>query len=90
MKSILVIETPESCEECPLKRYSNLQLVCTPMNRDVEDVECPLRPLPYRLDANDWHRVFSGLFSEREAKGYGWNACLDEILGGNEDASEDV
>lgn len=41
----------------------------------------PLRPLPRKLDANDWHRMFGGLFSEREAKGYGWNACLDAITG---------
>ena len=42
------------------------------------------KPLPSKLDENDWHRMFSGLFSEREAKGYGWNACLDEIVGGTE------
>jgi len=76
-KSILVIDTPESCEECPLKRYSNLQLVCTPMNRDAEDVECPLRALPERKaktltqceSAGEWLRYC------------GYDECLDEIMG---------
>lgn len=40
---------------------------------------CPLKPMPRKLDANDWHRMFGGTYKEREAKGYGWNACLEEI-----------
>lgn len=40
---------------------------------------CPLKPMPNKLDANDWHRMFGGTYKEREAKGYGWNACLEEI-----------
>lgn len=78
MKSILVIDTPESCEECRLRRYSNLQLVCTPMNRDVEDVECPLKPMPQKKS----HKKFSWNAEEIETTNDyedGWNACLEEL-----------
>lgn len=42
---------------------------------------CPLKPLPRKLDTSGWYKKFSGKVTEREAKGYGYNACLDEILG---------
>ena len=57
----------------------------TVMNKkEMVNGRTELRPLPPKLDANDWHRMFSGLFSEREAKGYGWNVCLDVITGETE------
>jgi ABC-type lipoprotein release transport system permease subunit len=75
MKAILVVDIGNddinSYEVCIFK-----------INRDTEiewEKEAKLKPLPQKLDANDWHRMFGGLFSEREAKGYGWNACLEEI-----------
>ena len=52
--------------------------------KEMVNGRAELRPLPPKLDANDWHRMFSGLFSEREAKGYGWNVCLDAITGETE------
>lgn len=84
MRAILLIdEMPENCDECPLQRWGIDGWNCTPKNKTIDDDDkpewCPLKPLPQKLDANDWHRMFSGLFSEREAKGYGWNACLKEI-----------
>lgn len=83
-KSLLLIDTPESCEECPLKRYSNLQLVCTPMNRDVEDVECPLKPLPKKKIVLE-HRI--GGYTVNGVKmteAHGWNECIDAIAGETE------
>lgn len=46
---------------------------------------CPLKPMLQKLDANDYHRMFSGTYKERETKGYGYNACIDDILGAWED-----
>lgn len=86
MKAILVIDMPNKCEECPLhyrKRQEIYRCEMTHKNIRLNSKPswCPLKPLPPKLDANDWHRMFSGLFSEREAKGHGWNACLKEITG---------
>ena len=78
MKKMLVIEGPESCETCPLRSYSNLMLVCTPMREAASDVECPLRPLPSfkAVDLNDTRDVV--MFC------HGWNTCLAEITGETE------
>lgn len=76
MKAILVIDMPKSCADCELADFGK----CWGTSSYIP-VTCPLKPLPPKLDANDWHRMFSGLFSEREAKGHGWNACLKEITG---------
>ena len=43
-----------------------------------------VKPLPQKLDENDWHRMFSGEYAIREAKGYGYNVCLKEITGETE------
>ena len=86
-KSILVIDTPKCCRECPVcasyaeSAFSPREYWCSPMdNRDAEPEGkpdwCPLKPVPeYELvwsddEKSDWER--------------GYNACLDEILGGNE------
>lgn len=45
MKAILVIDKPDSCEECPLRSYSNLELICTPRRKGASDVACPLMPI---------------------------------------------
>ena len=89
MKSILIIDTPKNCLDCQLMVDGWCYAVKADRTQEVISAKdrtcwCPLRPLPPKLDANDWHRMFSGLFSEREAKGYGWNACIDEITGEKE------
>lgn len=87
MKAILVVDVPvlddgrHLCNECPI--WNREKCFCE-YDRNMEEKGCPLKPMPRKLDANDWHRMFSGLFSEREAKGYGWNACLDEMTGETE------
>lgn len=85
MKAILVIDMPDSYAE----KYNTNEMYVwdiTVQGKDghemfrlTTDSPSRLKPMPQKLDANDWHRMFSGLFSEREAKGYGWNACLKEI-----------
>lgn len=97
MKAILVIDVPKECFACPCWHYMKsctdrdgkvYQNRCASANKMMTWEEakkkpswCPLISLPQKLDANDWHRMFSGSYQEREAKGYGYNACLDEILG---------
>ena len=80
MKKMLIVEEPDSCETCPLRSYSNLMLMCTPMREAASDVECPLRPLPKKDDGKlsgycgDWGCGYAD----------GWNTCLDKIMGETE------
>ena len=78
MKKMLVIEEPESCETCPLRSYSDLMLMCTPMREAASDVECPLKPMPSfkAVYLNDTRDVV--MFC------HGWNTCLNEITGETE------
>lgn len=82
MKAILVIDLPEHCSDCSCEQNG----ICLIKSVVVESIDrpscCPLKPMPQKLDANDWHRMFGGTYKEREAKGYGWNECIDEIIGG--------
>ena len=89
MKAVLVIDMAEDCQSCMYHTAELCQLDLHKIPRSYKDkigkrVNCPLRPLPRKLNANDWHRMFGGTYKEREAKGYGYNACLDEILGETE------
>ena len=79
---LLIDEKPDSCETCPLRSYSDLMLMCTPMREGAyeicEDGRCPLRPLPSfkAVDLNDTRDVV--MFC------HGWNTCLAEITGETE------
>lgn len=84
MKAILVIEMPDICYKCPCYDHEGGICQATSNWKTNREDGCPLRPMPRKLDANDWHRMFGGKYKEREAKGYGWNACLDEITGETE------
>ena len=80
MKSMLIIDTPESCEECPLRSYSNLALWCTPLRKTKEDDDvCPLRPMPKKEEVSEDSYVADYVDFD-----LGWNACLDEITGETE------
>ena len=72
MKAILVIDKPDSCEECPLHSYSNLELVCTPMRKGASDVVCPLRPMPMKVRTDE---------DDIEVDSYwtGWNECIEGL-----------
>ena len=72
MKAIILIELDEK----------HLPKQANDLYDRLKGYKCELTALPPKLDANDWHRMFSGEYKVREAKGYGWNACIDEILGG--------
>jgi hypothetical protein len=80
MKAVLVIDMPTDCIKCPLANGYCWNTFPTKERADG----CPLKPLPRKLDANDWHRLFGGKYEIREAKGYGWNAYRKELLGEEE------
>ena len=82
MKSVLVIDTPKTCKECPCQ----MMLVCVLADENIDEYVnpnetkpdwCPLRPLPSKLvpfgylDAGNE----DGLYEK------GYNDCIDEITG---------
>ena len=74
-KSILVIDTPNYCSECPLcyEERDTYRDCCSfngyPILTSDKPDWCPLKPLPKKID-------FNGAFEA----GYNW--CIDEIVGG--------
>ena len=81
-KSILVIDTPNSCEDCELcdGLYDYICLRLGEVDESVEngtkDLRCPLKPMPEKY--TDMLSYDSDTFER------GWNACIDEILGEEE------
>lgn len=81
-KAILVIEKPNSCNECPLfcGHYSDMfcrgnnRTIDYPYPKDFVQDWCPLKQIAKRNE---------GLYQLDYSQGYmrGWNACLDKILG---------
>lgn len=92
-KAVLIMDMPESCDMCDFAddtqppRYGEKTLYCTVpgIGEDVTDYIacrpdfCPLRVLPERKETN--------YYMNNKGKGIveGWNACLEEITGGNTD-----
>ena len=81
-KAILVMDMPSSCNRCNLldEPYD----FCSPMDRDVSDYRnttkpdwCPLKPMPSRKNT-EYNPCRNPYIAE------GYNACIDEILGGSE------
>lgn len=82
-KSVLVIDTPENCLHCPLL---NSEDECRAQDDDVNlkagdswdelMKRCPLKPLPEKMtgvaSTDHWNSIKAG-----------WNACIDEITGGD-------
>ena len=85
MKAILVIDIPKDCYDCPCY-YEDLGK-CEAINKtvkadyDVRPSWCPLRPLPERKDEGS---VLKPLPFEVYMYRYGFNECLDEIMGETE------
>ncbi len=79
-KSILVIDTPKNCADCPLFYNVYTDMTCVASGRTIDypfpsimiQDWCPLRGLPKKIAKEDrW-------FDKEYAIGY--NACIDEIL----------
>ena len=81
MKSILIIETPNDCYDCPCYYEERNKCEATFKNVEDDDIEkpswCPLRPLPQKIYA-----VYRGDYEYGVTDG--WNACLDVITGETE------
>ena len=82
-KSVLIIDTPDSCRECPLcwEDHITYRDYCRITNDHIWTTAkpewCPLKPLPEKYDMDVvCARDFDGDYE------YGYNTCIDEILGG--------
>lgn len=79
-KSILVIDTPEHCRECPLREEYNQTYrdYCRITKNIIWTLDkpewCPLKPLPEK-ETRDCLKEWSNGYKS------GWNKCLDAILG---------
>ena len=77
MKAILVIDMPDSCEECKIiyLQGHGESSICDSGDWSKRPSWCPLRPLPSfkAVDLNDTRDVV--MFC------HGWNTCLAEITG---------
>lgn len=84
-KSVLAIDTPESCAQCPLLNGSDecvMQDASANFNADSFDDlmhRCPLKPLPKEKEEGDWRSKLSLAWIR------GWNTCISKITGGNAD-----
>ena len=86
-KVMLVIDKPESCDECPCHTYSNLMVWCAPTKYDAEWIRanglCPLKQIPKEED------IYEVGMNEEDTRAKqqwnkGWNACIDAITGETE------
>lgn len=81
-KSVLVIDTPESCAQCPLLNGSDecvMQDESANFNADSFDDlmnGCPLKPLPEKMIIPRGARNTDGL-----EYACGYNTCINEITG---------
>ena len=89
MKSVLVIDMPESCGECPM-HHSNPYSACkikyydllpwyNVVNPNKKPDWCPLKPFPEEDNTeeylSEWSRGYQG----------GWNDCINAIVGDKND-----
>ena len=84
-KSILVIDTPSICRECPL--FDRDYVWCVPLNDATVDDDvldnCPLRPCPEKKPTKDTDKnIIYG--KNADAINRGWNACLKAVTGETE------
>lgn len=92
-KAILVIDMPNCCIECPC--YENTLESCSVTDDcaigygEIKRLDnCPLKPIPIKkmterlFYTNDEVYMRQNCFTEYDK---GWNACLDEILGGSDE-----
>ncbi len=99
-KAVLVLEMPSSCDECPLfgSHYSDMtckangRSINYPYPKDERQDWCPLRELPVKKDSmnlnsimekcKDRDSIMDSVLKQFIVDGY--NACIDELLKGEE------
>lgn len=91
-KSILVIDTPKVCIDCPCHFADDAMIWCGKERKEIlsDDIEtfkpdwCPIRDLPTKKPKVKYHG--NGCFGINEAMknsfNMGFNSCIDEILKG--------
>lgn len=74
-KSIVVINTPENCKQCPFEESP--WSFC--LGEYEKEKHCPLRSMPQK----NFEREAEAYQTEEEYNAYvdGWNDCLNEITG---------
>lgn len=80
MKAILVIDMPNGCDECPLNSHTEYDFDVCWVTQGKGG--CPLKDLPS-------HKEIKGNWKNEvdvwiDGANYGYNNCLDEILGETE------
>ena len=82
-KAMLIMDMPSCCDECQLKVLPNPWsfMICGKTKKHIErgnqrPTWCPLREVPKKIVSRDSD------ITRLEKLGY--NACIDEILGGGE------
>ena len=90
-KAILVIDRPESCNKCHLRKYEydfgGTNFYCSITAKTVGSeipMSCPLKPIPKKKEITE-SMVLNQHYQNLVNYHGGWNACLDEILGDTED-----
>lgn len=79
-KAVLVIDMPNGCDECPLNSHTEYDFDVCWVTQGKGG--CPLRPLPSKAEVNEDSYGIVRLTEESFA--YGYNACLEQILGETE------
>jgi len=91
-KSILVIDTPKACIDCPCHFADDVMIWCGKERKEIfsDDIEtfkpdwCQLRDLPEKKPKVKYQG--NGCFGINEAMknsfNMGFNSCIDEILKG--------
>ena len=78
MKAILVIDMPNSCEDCHLRFSGEPNEWCWVLKHGLDGINerpswCPLKPMPDRMDYVHGADINVNMFAN------GWNSCLNEI-----------
>lgn len=80
MKAVLVIDTPNDCDVCPLNSHTEYDFDVCWVTQGKGG--CPLRQLP------EWKDVPEYLETNRDWEAWGYDQCLTEILGDAEGETE--
>lgn len=86
-KSVLVIDTPENCYSCYLRKLIRNWSYCAVKSERIKNAMvkpnwCPLKPLP---EKKEYIVPIDNIESQKDIIAVGWNACIDEITGGGAD-----
>ena len=83
-KSILMMDTPKTCENCYMLSHNYCNFQCLITGELIEKSTnrpnwCPLKPLP---EKKEYIVPIDNVESQKDIIAVGWNACIDEITGG--------